>query len=222
MPKITSADCVKTLIDFFKISGNSDQRNYVLGSWKRASKKGNVKEGFVRIFENKINGTVVRVESTEDMIMGVSVVSVSAPVTTPVTPPERGLLKFLRNIRDTKGRTYDESPCLSLGDLPLDKYPRTKSADPDGDGLEEVCFENEDVMYLDDTVIKIVAGGDWQDPIAFTVSLVNGVLHYNDDGVVMQEHNNLEGWWGEGPWGGNGLSNAEINALLDSEQGGLS
>ena len=68
MGKITTADCVNAIVDFYKFSQNSELTNPK--NWKRLSKSGS--GIFIRMFQNRATNQLVEVEATESKILKVN------------------------------------------------------------------------------------------------------------------------------------------------------
>lgn len=69
MAELTSADCVARIIDLFKYGSKPELRNPK--NWKRISKSGNATDGFIRMFQSKLDGLVVKVVSSVEEIQSV-------------------------------------------------------------------------------------------------------------------------------------------------------
>jgi hypothetical protein len=63
--------------------------------------------------------------------------------------------------------------------------PQVSVSEDFGGGEEDIEFENNEILFIDDNGIKIAAGGDWQDPIIFTATYDNGFLTCNNDAMPV-------------------------------------
>jgi len=202
MSKLTTELCIAALCENIKSINEADTDNINPKNWKRISKSGNSREGYIRRFENKVTGIQLDVKSSDTEISEVTLVGAAVPppatVHTPVT--KGGLIALCQKLFDEEVKNSKEfDPCYTqdylLNFMEFDRLPQV----PDGNGTEDLDFENSQILSLDDNTIKIAASGDWQEPMIFSATMVNGVLTYNNDAV--------EGYQ-------DGLSDEELLAII--------
>lgn len=54
----------------------------------------------------------------------------------------------------------------------------------DGEYLEDLDFENCEILEMTDNTMKVCAGGDWQEPLTFTLIFDNGKFICDNDSIV--------------------------------------
>jgi hypothetical protein len=93
---------------------------------------------------------------------------------------EKDFFKLCRNIIENE---LDDTITTSgmINALPFENLPEITSEDC---GTEEVDFENTELLELTSNSIRIMAGGDWQDPIEFVAKFENGCLICDHSTVV--------------------------------------
>jgi len=115
------------------------------------------------------------------------------------------LKMFLQSLYDTDPKNFfDNLPY----DLNFKSLPDAKCGEPDDADFEEeqVDFENNEILDIDfDTnTILIVAGGDWQNPTEFSVTLKDDTyFHCNEDSVIQNANYR------------NGLTEKEIMQMIE-------
>jgi len=210
MSKLTTEACIAALCEQIKSVNEADTDNINPKNWKRISKTGNSKDGYTRRFENKVTGILLDVKSSDTEISEINMVSTTppTPVIQLVSPVTGGLIKICQKIYDENQEEFtevkDDDPdgnhlvSFLLPELDFDRLPQRP--DPmGGAGTEDLDFENSQILSLNDSTIKIVAHGDWQEPMIFSATMVNGVLTYKNDAI--------EGYL-------DGLSDEEILAII--------
>lgn len=168
-------------------------------NWKRINKKGNAKTGIVRIFQNKITGLVLNVHATE----------------TEITEIKRGTL-IVRSDEQQTGilklcikRWMDDGMDAIPSSLPWESLPQIAYREDDSSEIicdqdkiekcdiegydenwiiEDIDFENFEILELDDKHIRLAAGGDWQSPIVFDGIIIDGKLVFDKNTVSNVEH----------------------------------
>lgn len=95
---------------------------------------------------------------------------------------------FKKNIKDIIknyiAATYDENDWTGnelLYSLPMGSIPMVQ----EDEGSEPLDFENGGILNIntDTFTILVVAGGDWQQPIRFSLTMRDdGIFYYNNDG----------------------------------------
>ena len=72
--------------------------------------------------------------------------------------------------------------CVLLPYLPMTNLPKTHPLE-DPQQLEEVAFENCDIIDMTADTLTVIAGGDWQEPLKFTLTFdpSTGTFRGNDD-----------------------------------------
>ena len=65
MSDINTASCIELICESIKDVADFDKDNTNKSNWKRVSKSGNSRDGFVRIFKNKVSGLTVEVQSSD-------------------------------------------------------------------------------------------------------------------------------------------------------------
>ena len=198
MSKITTEICIDAICKHIQQVCSFDTINSNSKNWKRISKRKINGTEFIRVFMNKISGLEIYVTATDNEITGIStdltslLKSETVLTQTPVSPKTGGLIAFCKSIlktqrdspewKDNSDQELEDyissmlSDGLTFGNLP-------KVLDPDSGSMEEIDFENFFILSLDDTTIRVSAGGDWQDPLTFSATLVNGKLICNNDAV---------------------------------------
>ena len=94
---------------------------------------------------------------------------------------------FLQNLYDKDQVEFEEELLYNLNFETLPKAYFADDGEPDTEA-EFVDFENHEILDIDfDTnTIKFVAGGDWQQPVEFTVTLKeHGKFYHNEDSVIQ-------------------------------------
>jgi hypothetical protein len=103
-----------------------------------------------------------------------------------------GLLEICKRVLIKSAVDYDNYVAVSniLHELPFATLPKVD----DGDGdKEDIDFENNEILSLDDSTIRVFAGGDWQEPITFSATLRGNKLYYNNDATEGMVHGSTEG-----------------------------
>lgn len=105
---IDTKQCIEAVCRFFQNQITVDPDNCQHKNWKRTSKTGNSTKGYVRHFQNKKNGLVVKVESTDTMLTGLFIEKVLPPslnvipVQTPasiIVPPTSSVITNVPSIK---------------------------------------------------------------------------------------------------------------------------
>jgi len=156
---INTKKCIEEIIKTFP-EQNDDFKN--AKNWKRLSKTGSMYQK--RKFQNKKTNDIVIVESVDedDEFNSINILNVN-----------QTFFEFCRNLIETDpneeiSSVYSFVPCL-----PFVSLPKIKG--------EDVDFENNELIAINENGVTIAAGGDWQEPITFTATFSNGELHCNND-----------------------------------------
>lgn len=226
---IRTADCKSVITEFFggsslpmnirrRIKTNPLLTN--VKNWKRISKRGNAKKGFIRQFINKeCPGFVINVHSTEDVITKV----VAAKDTNNVSGSAKTgnlqarLQEIIRkdaeeaqqqnhpsnnsNIPSNSIRVsgYDLLMELEFASVPVtpaySELPEDCDIEEDYyEQGEQLDFENCEITDIDGETIHVMCGGDWQWPGWWSATLgKDGKMHYNNDVVWDSNKKELEG-----------------------------
>ena len=180
--KLKTADCIARICNEYK-----GQDGYLTNpkNWKRVSKKGNSKKGYLREFRNKEDDEIrIFVKSSECEITSVNRQRTPFNILDNTTNKEQcssdNLYTLIRKILEEGGsrgeEDYIDNDTIIYG-LTFENLPETDiSDDRDGFNMEEVDFENYEILEITPFSITISAGGDWQDPTTFTAIYDNGVM----------------------------------------------
>jgi hypothetical protein len=179
--KITTEDCVKAIIKHFYDQDLPDTSLLSPKNWKRLSKTGSG-DNITRTFENKSNGTVVKVMSTETKILHIA----------PGKPKITNLKAFLRDNLINAPEEFWNVHYDIFGEDEVVNWPQINPSDflnepginrelypeyDDEDDLKEPQdMENFEWLSVTDEELVIACGGDWQEPLKITMKIVNGKL----------------------------------------------
>ena len=188
--KIGTVDCVKALVEKFPSTNQKD--------WKRRQKITIGEYGrTVRIFENVKTKQTIKTNffssfnpiEIED-ITGLDLFGILKSL---LEKPEYGY--EAKSFEGDEVRTYDLINELE-GRAYFAKLPQVALHDDEEDekkvtGHEDVDFENCEIIALTKDTITLWAGGDWQEPITFSMTFKNGLLYYNNDATEKGESDGM-------------------------------
>lgn len=180
---IKTADCVKAIQKHF-YEMEADNIEQIKGkNWKRISKKG-TGDNIVRVFENRVTGDTMIVNSTETVITRVYK---GRPVDKTPPEPVLNLTGERQSIKDILRRAVANNPNRfhelayelfgedKVVNWPIVTLPRYEGDDGEED-REPLDMENFEWISVTNTELVIACGGDWQEPYTLTIRLVNGRL----------------------------------------------
>lgn len=197
--KLRTADCIKNICEEYKGSDNylTNPKN-----WKRVTKKGNSKKGYLREFRNKEDDEIrVFIKSTESTIISLTTRRTPFNILNyenkPTQESQTGFYNLLRTILSESGKQYScgGEGHLNCGDivygLTFENLPQVNGAsEGEEPEMEEVDFENYEILEVTPNTITISAGGDWQNPETFTAEYRDGKMY------VISHHPTTD--WREG------------------------
>lgn len=170
--KITTEHCIYAIMKYYYEKDENYPNLLALlkfKNWKRLSKTGSG-YGIERTFENRETGTIVIVQSSETEIFRVYETAASK------TPNITSIKTFLKQKLEELGDYWD-LPYEVFGDENVVNWPIVRLEDEAGHSeLEPLDMENFEWLSITDDEMKVVCGGDWQEPQILTIRLVNGRL----------------------------------------------
>jgi hypothetical protein len=189
---IRTADCVTAIIGHFVHTKDPVLTNPK--NWKRRSKSqkcigmaygGDEKGNLVtRIFENTKTGMLVKI-------------SAGAQITEVIEVSNVTLSGMCRKILEDTDEGDSISGHSLINQLVFANLPQVENHDFMEDetkvtGHEDVDFENCELLGLTENSITIFAGGDWQEPLVFTMVMKDGELVYEGGAVKASSGNHPE------------------------------
>jgi hypothetical protein len=94
MSKLNTEACIECICKAIKDVADFDEANTNKSNWKRVSKRGNSKDGFVRVFKNKVSDMSVEIRSSDTDFLEIAFIDKApvpaldpVPAPTPVVKP---------------------------------------------------------------------------------------------------------------------------------------
>lgn len=155
--EIRTEDCVRAIQVLFGV-----------GNWKRISKKGS--EIIERIFENKDTGVQVKVNSTKTEIISIEKMGMEKKEINTDETIYSLIKKEILKQKPFENRIYLYRVVQNI--IPESEIPMINC---DGE-TEQLDFENFEIEGLNEKELVVFAGGDWQEPKIFSLTINNGIL----------------------------------------------